>query len=106
MKISTGFIYTFLLSLGVLAQPAGAVKNIVLVHGACADGSGWEAVYKILSKKGYNIVVTQHDLSSLDNDVATVTRALDKLDGPAVLVGHSYGGGIITQAGASPKVAG
>ena len=106
MKMITGFICTFLLSLGVLAQPAGAVKNIVLVHGAFADGSGWEAVYKLLSKKGYTVVVTQHDLSSLDNDVATVNRALDKLDGPAILVGHSYGGVIITQAGGHSKVAG
>lgn len=106
MKHITGFAIALLFSLGVLAQPAGAVKNIVLVHGAFADGSGWEDIYKILSKKGYNVVVTQHDLSSLDGDVATVNRALEKLDGPAILVGHSYGGVIITQAGNSPKVVG
>ncbi|MBS1659677.1 MAG: alpha/beta hydrolase [Bacteroidetes bacterium] len=106
MKHITGFAIALLFSLGVMAQPAGAVKNIVLVHGAFADGSGWEDVYKILSKKGYNVVVTQHDLSSLEGDVATVNRALEKLDGPAILVGHSYGGVIITEAGNSPKVAG
>lgn len=106
MKHITGFAIALLFSLGVFAQPAGAVKNIVLVHGAFADGSGWEDVYKILVRKGYNVVVTQHDLSSLDGDVATVNRALEKLDGPAILVGHSYGGVIITEAGNSPKVAG
>ena len=89
-----------------MAQPAGAVRNIVLVHGAFADGSGWEDVYKILSAKGYNVIAVQNPLSSLEDDVAAVDRALDKLDGPAILVGHSWGGAVITQAGASPKVVG
>jgi pimeloyl-ACP methyl ester carboxylesterase len=83
---------------------AQAVKNVVLVHGAFADGSGWEGVYNILSKKGYNVIVVQNPLSSLEDDVAAVNRALDKIDGPVVLVGHSYGGAVITEAGNSPKV--
>lgn len=83
---------------------APAVKNIVLVHGAFADGSGWEAVYKILKSRGYNVTVVQNPLSSLEDDVAATKLALDKQDGPAVLVGHSWGGSVITQAGNSPKV--
>jgi pimeloyl-ACP methyl ester carboxylesterase len=83
---------------------AQAVKNVVLVHGAFADGSGWEGVYNILSKKGYNVTVVQNPLTSLEDDVAAVNRALDKQDGPVVLVGHSWGGAVITEAGNSPKV--
>jgi pimeloyl-ACP methyl ester carboxylesterase len=89
------------------AQTTSAqVKNIVLVHGAFADGSGWENVYNILIKKGYNVSVVQEPLTSFEEDVATVDRILEKQDGPAILVGHSYGGAVITQAGVSPKVAG
>jgi len=106
MKNAVSILLSFALSLGVMAQPAGAVRNIVLVHGAFADGSGWEGVYKILSAKGYNVIAVQNPLSSLEDDVAAVDRALDKLDGPAILVGHSWGGAVITQAGASPKVVG
>jgi pimeloyl-ACP methyl ester carboxylesterase len=83
-----------------------AVKNIVLVHGAFADGSGWEGVYKILTNRGYNVTIVQNPLTSLEDDVTAVNRALAKLDGPAILVGHSWGGEVITQAGVSPKVAG
>jgi pimeloyl-ACP methyl ester carboxylesterase len=79
-------------------------KNIVLVHGAYADGSGWEAVYNILSKKGYHVTIVQNPLTSLGDDVAATTRILDKQDGPTVLVGHSWGGTVITEAGNSPKV--
>lgn len=82
------------------------VKNIVLVHGAFADGSGWEGVYDILKKKGYNVSVAANPNTSFADDVAAVKRALDQLDGPAILVGHSYGGAIITEAGNSEKVAG
>lgn len=91
-------------TLCALAQ--GPVKNIVLVHGAFADGSGWEGVYNILTKQGYNVVVDQNPLSSLEDDVASVNRILDKLDGPVILVGHSWGGAVISQAGGSDKVAG
>lgn len=88
------------------AQATPAVKNIVLVHGAFVDASGWEGVFKILTAKGYNVVAVQNPLSSLADDVAAVNLALDKLDGPAILVGHSWGGTVITEAGISPKVAG
>ncbi|AZI44395.1 alpha/beta hydrolase [Deinococcus psychrotolerans] len=89
-----------------LAAPAGAVKNVVLVHGAYADGSGWAGVYRILSADGYTVTVVQNPLTSLEDDVAAVNRALARQDGPVVLVGHSYGGAVITQAGVDPKVVG
>jgi len=88
------------------AQGTTPVKNIVLVHGAFADGSGWEGVYKILSSRGYNVTIVQNPLSSLEDDVNATNLALDKADGPVILVGHSWGGGVITQAGVSPKVKG
>jgi pimeloyl-ACP methyl ester carboxylesterase len=81
------------------------VKNIVLVHGAFADGSGWEAVYKILTKRGYNVSVVGNPNTSLTDDVAATKRVLDRQSGPAILVGHSYGGAIITDAGNHPNVA-
>jgi pimeloyl-ACP methyl ester carboxylesterase len=80
------------------------VKNIVIVHGAFADGSGFEGVYKILTGHGYKVTIVQNPLSSLEDDVAATNRALDKQDGPVVLVGHSWGGTVITQAGVSDKV--
>lgn len=91
-------------SAGSFAQTS--VKNIVLVHGAFADGSGWEGVYKILTKKGYRVSVVGNPNISMAEDVAATKRVLDRLDGPAILVGHSYGGAIITEAGNSEKVAG
>ncbi|QEM13917.1 alpha/beta hydrolase [Mucilaginibacter rubeus] len=84
---------------------AQAVKNVVLVHGAFADGSGYKALFNELTKKGYNVTVVQNPLSSLEDDVKAVTVALDKQDGPAILVGHSWGGAVITEAGNHPKVA-
>ena len=84
---------------------AQSIKNIVLVHGAFADGSGWRALYDILTKKGFHVTVVQNPLSSLEDDVAATKLALDKQDGPTVLVGHSWGGVVITQAGDHPKVA-
>ncbi len=80
--------------------------NVVLVHGGFADGSGWEGVYRILRKDGYNVGVVQHATASLAGDVAATKLVLDALDGPAILVGHSYGGVVITEAGNDPKVAG
>jgi len=82
------------------------VKNIVLVHGAFADGSGFDAVYKILKKKGYNVSVVGNPNTGLAEDVAATKMVLARQDGPALLVGHSYGGAIITEAGNDPKVAG
>jgi pimeloyl-ACP methyl ester carboxylesterase len=81
-----------------------AVKNIVLVHGANADGSGWRGVYDILTKDGYHVSVVQQPLTGLSDDVAATKRVIDQQDGPVILVGHSYGGTIITVAGADPKV--
>lgn len=82
------------------------VKNIVLVHGAFADGSGWRGVYNILKAKGYRVSVVGNPNTSLEDDVAATKRVLDRQDGPSILVGHSYGGAIITVAGNNPDVAG
>src|ERR1700686_4499623 len=82
------------------------MKNIVLVHGGFVDGAGWEGVYKILKKDGYNVSIVQNPTTSLADDVAVTKRALAAQDGPAILVGHSYGGAVITEAGTDPKVAG
>lgn len=87
------------------AQEKKPIKNVVLVHGAFADGSGYKPLYDILSKKGYNVTVVQNPLVSLEGDVRATNAALDKQDGPTILVGHSYGGSVITQAGNHPKVA-
>src|SRR6266446_4985324 len=81
-------------------------KNIVLVHGGFVDGAGWEGVYKILKRDGYNVSIVQNPTISLDDDVAVTKRVLAAQDGPAVLVGHSYGGAVITEAGNDPKVIG
>ena len=82
------------------------MKNIVLVHGGFVDGSGWQGVYNILKKKGYNVSIVQNPTISLKDDVAVTKRVLETQDGPAILVGHSYGGAVITEAGTHPKVAG
>ncbi len=82
------------------------VKNIVLVHGGFVDGAGWEGVYKILKKAGYNVSIVQNPTISLADDVATTKRVLAAQDGPVILVGHSYGGAVITEAGNDPKVTG
>ena len=84
----------------------GPVKNIVLVHGAFADGSGWRGVYDDLSARGYRVTIVQNPLTSLADDVAATRRVLDRQDGPAILVGHSWGGTVITEAGVHDKVAG
>jgi pimeloyl-ACP methyl ester carboxylesterase len=81
-----------------------AVRNVVLVHGAFADGSGWKAVADILKKDGFKVSIVQEPETSLQDDAATTQRVLDQQDGPVVLVGHSYGGQVITEAGADPKV--
>lgn len=82
------------------------VKNIVIVHGAFADGSGWRGVFDILSKKGYNVTVVQNPLTSLKDDVEAAKRILDRQDGPTILVGHSWGGVVITEAGTHKNVVG
>lgn len=83
-----------------------AVRNVVLVHGAFADGSGWRGVYDQLTAQGYRVTIVQNPLTSLADDVAATKRVLDRQAGPAILVGHSYGGTVITEAGIDPKVAG
>jgi pimeloyl-ACP methyl ester carboxylesterase len=88
------------------AAPAGAIKDVVLVHGGFVDGSGWEGVYDILTNDGYRVTIVQNPTTSLADDVAATRRALAAQDGPTVLVGHSYGGAVITEAGADPKVKG
>jgi pimeloyl-ACP methyl ester carboxylesterase len=86
------------------ASKAG-IKNVVLVHGAFADGSGWEAVADILKKDGYTVSVVQHPETSYAEDVKFTKAVIDRQSGPVVLVGHSYGGAVITEAGNDPKVA-
>jgi pimeloyl-ACP methyl ester carboxylesterase len=82
------------------------VKNIVLVHGAFADGSSWGKVIPLLQAKGYNVIAVQNPLTSLKDDVAAAKRAIAQVDGPVLLVAHSYGGMVITEAGNDPKVVG
>jgi pimeloyl-ACP methyl ester carboxylesterase len=97
-----------MLAAAATAVPASdiGVKNIVMVHGAWADGSGWRPIYEILKQEGYNVRMVQNPLTSLEADVAATNRVLDRQDGPVILVGHSYGGAVITQAGEHEKVAG
>lgn len=83
---------------------AAAVKNVVLVHGAWADGSSWSKLIPLLEAKGLHVVAVQNPLTSLADDVAATKRAIALQDGPVVLVGHSYGGAVITEAGNDPKV--
>jgi pimeloyl-ACP methyl ester carboxylesterase len=90
---------------GAQAQPT-QVKNVVLVHGAFADGSGWRGVYDDLTRRGYQVTIVQNPLTSLADDVAATKRALDRQSGPTILVGHSWGGTVITEAGVDPKVVG
>ncbi|MBB4003627.1 MAG: alpha/beta hydrolase [Aurantimonas endophytica] len=90
-------------------QPADAsqpAKNVVLVHGAFADGSGWRGVYDELTARGYNVSIVQNPLTSLADDVAATNRILARQDGPTILVGHSWGGTVITEAGVDEKVVG
>lgn len=88
------------------AAPAAPIKNIAIVHGAFADGSGWRGVYDELTARGYHVSIVQNPLTSLADDVAATERVLQRQDGPTILVGHSYGGTVITEAGVDPKVAG
>lgn len=89
-----------------IAKDSAPVKSIVLVHGAFADGSGWMDVYKILKKDGYNVTIVQNPTNSLADDVAVTRRAIAAADGKVILVGHSYGGVVISEAGTDAKVAG
>ena len=103
-------IMTIILSMGgnTMAQTKSTadVKNIVIVHGGLVDGSGWEDVYNVLKKDGYTVTIVQNPTISLADDVAFTKRAIAVQNGPVILVGHSYGGAVITEAGNDPKVAG
>lgn len=103
-----GFSIATALTIGAVAQTDSKqlAKNVVLVHGAWADGSSWDKVIPLLEAKGLHVMAVQLSLTSLDNDVATVERALALQDGPIVLVGHSYAGAVISVAGNDDKVAG
>src|SRR3989440_8428349 len=103
-----GFLLTPMFYSGSVAQtksPQG-VRNIVIVHGAWADGSSWYKVIPLLQAKGFHVVAVQNPLTSLADDVAATKRAIALQDGPVLLVGHSYGGVVITEAGNDPKVVG
>lgn len=101
---AAAIVAAFSLSLPILAQ-AQEIKNVVLVHGLYADGSSWEKVIPLLQAKGLHVTSVQNPLTSFQDDVDAVRRALALQDGPTVLVGHSYAGMVITEAGADPKVA-
>ena len=83
-----------------------STKNIVLVHGGFVDGSGWEGVYSLLKKDDYNVAIVQNPTLSLAGDVAATKLVIHEQDGPVILVGHSYGGAVITEAGTDPQVVG
>jgi pimeloyl-ACP methyl ester carboxylesterase len=107
--IKVAFGYVLLLAALVLASVQAQtkpVKNVVLVHGAWADGSGWKGVYDILVKDGYKVTIVQIPETTFQEDVATTKRILALQDGPCILVAHSYGGAVITEAGTDPSVAG
>ncbi|MGY2797428.1 pimeloyl-ACP methyl ester carboxylesterase [Ewingella americana] len=97
--LAAGLALAFAAQSAAFAEP---VKNIVLVHGAFADGSGWQAVTKILDKAGYHVSIVQEPQTSLADDVAATRRILGQQTGKSLLVGHSYGGFIISEAGAGP----
>ncbi|MBV8083144.1 MAG: alpha/beta hydrolase [Candidatus Eremiobacteraeota bacterium] len=104
VALATATIVAFALASPVPA--AAKLKNIVLVHGAWADGSSWAKVIPLLQAQGYNVTAVQNPLTSLDDDVAATKRVLNLQDGPVLLVGHSWAGMVITQAGTDPKVVG
>ncbi len=95
-----------LAALSATSAHAAPAQNIVLVHGAWADGSGWKGVYDILAKDGFTVSVVANPDTGIPDDVAATQRVLDRQDGPVILVGHSYGGVVITEAGVDPKVVG
>jgi pimeloyl-ACP methyl ester carboxylesterase len=103
-----GFLLTMMLHTGAAAQPKSSqgIRNIVIVHGAWADGSSWSKVIPLLQAKGLHVVAVQNPLTSLADDVAATKRAIALQDAPVLLVGHSYGGAVTTEAGNDPKVVG
>jgi pimeloyl-ACP methyl ester carboxylesterase len=108
MKRLSIFVLALVLVLSTTfsVRAATPVRNIVLVHGAFADGSSWSKIIPLLQAKGYNVVAVQNPLSSLADDVAATKRAIAQMSGPVILVGHSWAGMVISEAGNDPKVAG
>jgi pimeloyl-ACP methyl ester carboxylesterase len=108
LLVGSALISTTLITLQSSAQssPSAPIKNIVLVHGAWADGSSWSKVIPILEAKGFHVACVQNPLTSFADDVAATNRTINAQDGPVLLVGHSYGGAVITEAGNNPKVVG
>lgn len=107
LALAGGLLLTAL-GASLMAAPAApsGIKNVVLVHGGFVDGSGWERVYSILKKDGYHVSIVQNPTITLEGDVAVTKRVLAAQNGPVILVGHSYGGAVITEAGNDPKVVG
>lgn len=97
---------TVLPGLAISQSISKGIKNIVLVHGAFADGSSWQKVIPLLQSKGYNVIAVQNPLTSLEDDVAATKRVIASIEGPVLLVGHSWAGVVITEAGNDPKVSG
>lgn len=105
-SISLAFAAALALTSAVVPAAAAPLKNIVLVHGAWVDASGWKPVYDILTKEGFNVTMVQEPETSFGADVTAARRVIDLQNGPVLLVGHSYGGSVITEAGVDPKVVG
>src|ERR1044071_2426852 len=105
-KIRLAAIAALSLASAVVPASADPLKNIVLVHGAWVDASGWKAIYDILVRDGFRVTMVQEPETSFADDVAATKRVLDLQDGPTLLVGHSYGGSVVTEAGVHPKVVG
>lgn len=106
LRLASTLLLAATAAFGSQTAIAAPVKNVVLVHGAFVGGSGWRPVYDILTHDGYKVTLVQEPLTSFTDDVAATKRILDMQNGPAILVGHSYGGAIITEAGNDPHVAG
>src|SRR5512142_3082244 len=106
LRISLLFACAFPLAASAQTTASQPIHNVVLVHGAWADGSSWSKVVPLLEKKGLHVVCVQNPLTSFADDVAATRRIIDAQDGPVLLIGHSYGGAVITEAGNDPKVAG
>ena len=109
MNIMNRIAATLVIAFAATQAPAvmaAPIKNVILVHGFFADGSGWQGVSDILTRDGYNVTVVQQPETALADDVKATTQAINAMDGKTILVGHSYGGIVITEAGNDPKVAG
>ena len=104
-RVVSAVAVAMLMTLAAASASADPIKNIVLVHGQFADASGWKPVYDILTKDGYNVNMVQEPITTLADDVAATVRVLARQPGQSILVGHSYGGAVITQAGTDPHVA-